>query len=321
MSRSQRSRRDPSDSLSHEIAELVDLDAVAGGDEGGRVVLNDNRAAFDPGASRKARALVDRGHVRPAVPADITALKRLRRAPVRGGRTRPRFRRLADHARSGIDELDRGAAVAVAVNALVGLGERVLDAAAKIISRRRQLDRDLIALARVAHVGGVGEPRVPDSLLARPPDCLGAELLEGGGEARFAGGVEPRVDGPDEVGAEVAEQAAETGKRPRRRRHDYAAEAGLASEVERVRRTGASVSEESEVARVRAALGHEREQSRVHIRRRHLEDRLGGVVRIEAEPLAEPPAGSASRAGIERELATEEAVGGDDAERDVAVGH
>ena len=121
----------------------------------------------------------------------------------------------------------------------------------------RQLDRDGVLLADIAHVGralhgdaGNGDP-APLHGLASAPLHLGVDLLHGG-ERRVG---ERREPGIDEIAPQVRDQHAVGGEMAGRARDHDLGDAQLARDHRRMQRPGAAIGDEGEIGGIEAALG------------------------------------------------------------------
>ena len=101
---------------------------------------------------------------------------------------------------------------------------------------------------------------------------------------------ERRVDGVDEILAQVGHQAAERVGEPRPHRHQHLGDAELARDRHGVQRPGPAEGEQHEVARVVAARQRDESDGAGHVRVGEPEDGGGGILDGEAERPRQPVA-------------------------------
>ena len=151
---------------------------------------------------------------------------------------------------------------------------------------RVERDRDLVPLAAVAHVGGVGDAARGgvDALVLEPLLRPAAELVEDRRHVRGIGLVQHPDVRARELVAEVRDDVAERTEQARRRRHDHRERAHDLRDRVRVHRPGAAVGDERELARVVAALDGDDAQRAGHVLVHDREDPLGGRPRRSRGP-------------------------------------
>src|SRR5579883_570189 len=169
--------------LPDEVAECVDRDPEAGGDENGGVVLLDDGRTLEGEADRKLLALVDGGAPVLAVEEDL--------ALAAGGRRAARSRRQAlepgprvdpDRGDAHVEDLEIGLLVLVAIDLLIGVVEALAQAGARRVAGIRLVEPDgeLEGLADIAHIGGPFEAALDEvePLRREPGLALGREAVE-----------------------------------------------------------------------------------------------------------------------------------------------
>ena len=248
--------------VDHDVAVVVDLRDQAGRDDGGRVVLFDDRRPFDPIGRHQLFSLVEPG--RPAIRLaarveDHLALERQRPrgVPVATLQTvGPQLGNLADGHRADVDQLYlRFEAVAVLglVRAVEAVGQ--FSEPGRVDLAGRDVEAHLVALTEVT---AVGQPTHQAATLGDPVLCelalgLSGQLLIPGPQPFEIGARNAMALGGYELVLEVG------GQEPRRRddtrvpRHQHLRNLELHRDVAGEQRSRATRRDEHEFARVIAA--------------------------------------------------------------------
>ena len=288
--------------LEHERPRGVDRARPAGAHDAGRLGELDDRRALDlrplphPAAPQHRHLLplaVEVGLARPGLRLALRVLR---------GELGALDGHRGDQPR--VDELDVLALHPVAVAALVGLGEALLDGA-EVVGLDGQLER----LAVVAQVRTPAQLRVVE-VLARLLLHRRERLLGVAAAQQRAHGVDPHVGHRE---AERAQHAARARDQQRR-------DAELLGERAGVQPAGAAERDERELARVEAALDRDHPQRPAHLGVGHAHDAERGLERVEAELGAEALERRLGLVARERQLAAELGAVAEVAEQHVGVG-
>ena len=196
----------------------------------------------------------------------------------------------------------------------IGVGERSL------LNR----DRDLVALADVAHVDGpaegpfAGRHAFPVEPLERPP----LDLREGGVDAGRAEVVQARDPRQAEIGAHVGDEEAERAQQTRTGRHHDPFHGELAGERGGEERPRAPERHQGEVPWVESLLHRDHADRLDQVLVEDGEHRLGRLLDPEPHRGRHPVGDRAVREiGSQGHAAAEQGVGGKAPEHDVGVGH
>ena len=202
--------------------------------------------------------------------------------------------------------------------------ERVPQTIGAGLLQPRGVDRhlDLEGLPHVAEVRAVGDRALRDGgrLLAEPARRARGQVRALGGEQLARGRGELPVNRLHVVALDVSHHGALRAERARGRRHDDARDVELLGQEARLDGAGAAEGDQGEVARVESVPGEHVREGRVHVGGGHLDHRLGGLVHVEAERLAERPHGPRGLVGMEAKPAPDEVVGVEEAAEEEGVG-
>ena len=290
-------------------------------DRGGVDLLH-HGGPLDAIARPQPVAGIDGGGLPASVGVDL-ALADPRRS-VAGARQR-RQREAAPPADHGGDQIDQHGAdlrQAHPEAGEIGLLEQGLQLLA---ADRGRGDRnaDQVRLAAELHVGAVQHHRLDDLVALGRVDrlALGALRLQRRLDAAHVERGERRVDGVDEVLAQVGDQAAERVGEPRPRRHEHLGDAKLARDRHGMQRPGPAEGEQHEVARVVAARQRHQPDGAGHVGIGEPEDGGSGILDGEAERPGQPVAdGGAHGLHVDGALDGGEARRIEPAEHQVGVG-
>ncbi len=300
--------------VDQEIEVGVDGRPVAGQNDRRRVELGHDRGAVECRSGLELRAVVDLRRHSLTVEDDVVLVhdraRGIRRAGFADRQLGLRHSAVSD--RTQVDDLARGAGHPEAVQLLVHRVEPLLQVAESVRAHLARVERygNLVALAVVAHVGGVDDALrvLGDSLALEPGRRVSAQAVEDVGDLGAARVGKQADVGLRELVAEVGDEVADRAEQARCRRDDHWERPHQLRERVCVQGAGAAVGDQREVAGVVAALhGHEPQRTR-HVLVDDRDDSLGGLLgRVEAHRVGNRLHGCPRRLDVERHLAAEQA--------------